>query len=169
MLLCLGQEWYSKKKSVTWWRSTSQPLSRWQMPHMWCQAPVSEVNWFICPQLSGEWEAAWEAGLLSVRITFGCVGSGTVEGVVHLVNPFKSSRLSSTQTSLKTTSVLEEHTHRNAVYLILPTLPTPRSSSFTHTHTQKDTQNESRRKLNCACFIIWAVQCFSPSPSSVMV
>lgn len=51
--ICFAQACTAPQHMVTW-RLLSP--SKWQMLHLWCQALVSEVNWFICPQLSNNHE-----------------------------------------------------------------------------------------------------------------
>lgn len=47
ILLC----WTITQHTVTSWVFFF-PTSKWQMLHLWCQLLMSEVNWFICLQLS---------------------------------------------------------------------------------------------------------------------
>lgn len=68
--------------------------------------------------------------------------------------------------------VRETHTHiykHTLTAYLIPSSLLLHAHTLTHSHLLKDTQNGPRRKLNCTCFIIWAVQCFSQAPSSVMV
>ena len=153
------------------------PSEKWQMLHLWCQALVSEgqlIHLYAAVRRSWRLSGGGDSPRMEAWFSFfffewsgsWSVGGVAVEGVVRLVNPILNHQGSQHSDILENhictrgggmhATHTHTHTHTHAVYLI--------QSSHTHTHTLEDTQNEPRRKLNCACFIIWAVQCFSQAP-----